>query len=345
MKPFKFLTFLIGAVLLLATSALNAVGIQTEIKMPPGQTLQVNGIANEIWVNYIIGNLFKDNSFLTKCHDESEYVLGGAVVHIPQAGAKPNVVKNRTVYPATMVRRTDTDITYAIDEYSTDPTHITDAEAKEISYDKINSVLGEHIAALTENYADDLLYKWAPTLAAQMVRTTGSASSTALAPGATGTRKKFVKADLQAARAVMNKNNIPLEERYALIPTDMYMQLIEDADLLVRDGASGGEIDLKNGIVMKLYGFNIMERSATTVYDNTGTPVPKAPGAATATTDNLSILCWQKHAVAKALGSTKFFETIGNAENYGDVYSAAVRLGGRKRRTNGEGVVAIIQAA
>jgi|ERR1019366_5563719 hypothetical protein len=304
-------------------------------------SIVLNAIQQEFWVNYIIGNLFKDNSFLMKCFDESDSVLAGSVVHIPQAGAKPTVVKNRSSFPATMVKRTDTDITYPLDVYSTDPTLITNAEEKEISYNKIDSVLGEHVSSLNESFSDDLLFKWAPTLAGNIINTTGDSVATALAPSATGNRNKFTKEDLKAAQRLMNKQNIAKEDRYALCPTDLYAQLMEDKELIRRDGVMGGEIDLKEGIVLRLFGFALMERSDTTVYDVTN--APKAPAASGTTTDNMAVICWQKNAVAKAMGSAKFFESIGLAENYGDTYSAEIKLGGRSRRANGAGVVAIVQ--
>jgi hypothetical protein len=308
-----------------------------------GGTILTMAIQQEIWVDYIIGNLFKDNSFLTKCYDESDNVLAGSVVHIPQAGAKPTVVKNRSSFPATVVQRTDTDITYTLDVYSTDPTLITNAESKEISYDKIDSVLGEHVTSLEDTYADDMLYKWAPTVAGQITPTTGALVATSLAPSATGTRKKFLKEDLKKAQTIMNKQKISKQDRYALFPTDLLQELMEDADLMKRDGVNGNELDIKNGVIMKLYGFNIMERSDTTIYSVAN--APKAPGAAAAVTDNQAVICWQKNCVAKAKGSATFFENTGDATYYGDVYSAEVKLGGRKRRTGGEGVVAIVQVA
>lgn len=330
---------IIPAGIVLATGVVHGV---INHYVPAQSGIAFMAIQQEFWVNYIIENLFKDNMFITKCFDESDSVLSGSVVHIPQGGAKPTVVKNRSSFPATVVQRTDTDITYTLDVYTTDPTLITDAETKEISYQKVDSVLSEHMSGLNESIADQILYKWAPTAAGQIITMTGSAVATALAPGATGTRTKFLKEDLKKAQQNMNKANIAKEDRYALFPTDVLAQLLDDADLIKRDGVNGNETDLKNGIVLKLYGFNIMERSDTTVY-TTGN-VPKAPGAATATTDMCAVICWQKNAVAKALGTTKFFETVGAAEFYGDVYSAQVKMGGRKRRTGGEGVVAIVQA-
>jgi hypothetical protein len=54
-------------------------------------------------------------------------------------------------------------------------------------------------------------------------------------------------------------------------------------------------------------------------------------------------MCWQKEAVARALGERKFFDKTDDPEYYGDVYSALLRAGGRRRRTGDEGVIAIIQ--
>lgn len=298
-------------------------------------------VQKENWVNYIIENLFKDNEFLTKCYREDDAVLNGTVVHIPQAGAKPIVRKNRSTLPGVAVQRADSDVTYALDWFTTDPTVITDAEKAEVSYDKMGSVIGEHVETMTDTIADDILYKWAPTLAAQILRTTGTADNVALAPGANGNRKALLSKDLRNAQAQMNKAGISKADRYALIPEDMMTQLMADTAL------TGSQIqlllDAKEGKVVKLFGFEIMTRVHAGIYDNTGTPVPKDPSAATATTDNLAVLCWQKNALALARGTVDFYENKKDALYYGDVYSAGVRCGGRKRRNLGEGVVAIVQ--
>ena len=300
-------------------------------------------ITVELWVQYIQENFFKDDEFMSKCFDESDAVLGGAVVHLPQAGAKPTVVKNRTRgVAATATLRTDSDITYALNDFTTDPTVITEAESKEISYDKMGSVLSEHMETLRETVGDDLLIQWCANLATgSILRTTGTAVATALAPSATGTRLKFLKEDLARAQTLMNKQNVSKADRYALIPSDMMAQLKEDADLKTRDFAL--ELNLKDGVIGRLYGFNIMERSATPVFTNATPPVVKALGAAAAATDNLAVICWQKNAVAKALGAVKFFENTDDPTFYGSLYSAFLKMGGRARRTGNEGVVAIVQ--
>ena len=86
-------------------------------------------IQKEIWQDHIEGNLFKGNECINAVTIADSYVIQGKVVHIPQAGALPNVVKGRTSLPATVVQRTDTDVTYTLDEYTTDPILIPNAEA------------------------------------------------------------------------------------------------------------------------------------------------------------------------------------------------------------------------
>lgn len=308
-------------------------------------------IQREFWVNYIIDNLFKDNLHLENCFKADDFVIGGAVVHIPQAGGKPNVETNRSSLPATVVKRTDVDIVYVLNEFTTDPTLISKTMQESISYDKIGSVIGEHVNTLAETIGDDIIYQWLrefaftgsqTTAAAPVIRTTGAAVAAHL-PSATGNRKLFLKEDLKRARFLMNKANVLKTDRFAIIPSDLLDQLQDDEDLKKRDSAL--ELDMANGSIGRLYGFEILERSSTAVYSNAATPVVKAPGATAAGTDNDSVICYQRNAVECARGETNLFEDNNNPEYYGDIYSALVRMGGRKRRKAAEGIIAIVQDA
>lgn len=325
---------------LFAASAINFFYMQANPNAFHG-TMNM-AIAQEFWVNYIINNLFKQNPHLERCFKEDDYVLGGSVVHIPQAGAKPTAVKNRSSFPATIISRTDTDITYPLDLYDVPPTVIRDAEQAELSYNKMDSVYGEQVAALREIIGDDILFKWSAEALASMVRTTGGAVAAHL-DSATGNRKLFTSNDLKKARTLMNKQNIPKEDRYCLLSSELLDQLQSDTTLQARD--FGGELDFKNGVIARLWGFEILERSSVLRYTDATTPVRVAIDAAGAAAHNDSALCWQKNALASAMGDVKFFEDLKNPEHYGDIYSANVRMGGRKRRTNAEGVIQIIQAA
>jgi hypothetical protein len=301
-------------------------------------------IQKEIWQDHIEGNLFKNNEFLLASTDAGQYVLQGKVVHIPQAGAAATVVKNRSSVPATVVQRTDTDITYVLDEFTTDPILIPNAETFELSYNKRESVLGEYESSLRQTVADNLLIDWSPSAATGLViRTTGVSTSTHLT-GTTGNRKKFTVNDLKNAQLQLNKQNIPMEGRYSLISADMFQQLTDDMSATqYRDFSAA--YDVKDGVLGRLFGFNIMMRGGVVTYTDDTAPVVNAYGAAANTDDNDGVLCWQISAVERALGQISFYERIGDPTFYGDIYSVGVRMGARKRRNDAKGIVAIVQAA
>nr|WP_293845848.1 phage capsid protein [uncultured Arsenicibacter sp.] len=295
-------------------------------------------LEKEIWVRDIIGNLYKNNDFLDRAYNGDANVLNGKVVHIPVAAAASGASKNRAVLPAAVNRRSDTDITYALDEYTSNPILIPNIDNIQLSYDKRASVMQEDMAYIRQLVADWMLRNWAT--ATNITRTTGAATL-GMAPGATGNRKALLKEDLKNIRYMMNKANIPNEDRVAVIPSDMMNSLLDDADLKKRDRAL--ELDMKGGVVSRLYGFDLIERSATTVYTNAATPAAKDPGAATAVTDNLAVQCWQVNSVERALGAVDMFEKLGDPTYYGDIYSFLVMMGGRIRRD--VGVWSIVEAA
>lgn len=299
-----------------------------------------SGIQREIWENDIVENLFKNNQFLNNAFNADQYVNQGKVVHIPNAGDAPDVVKNRSTLPATVTTRTDTDITYNLDEFTSDPIRIPYAETVELSYDKRQSVTSEAQSKLRQVIAEYMLVNWAPA-AAQAIKTTGDATA-ATAPSATGNRKLITLADLKSAMTQMNKDSVPMEDRCALFSADMYDQFINGLTATqYRDFSQA--FDEKSGILGRLYGFNIMMRSTVLIYDSSY--AAKAVGATGATTDNEAVLCWQKNSVERALGEVKFFEDLGNPTYYSDIYSFLVRMGGRIRRNDKKGVLVIAQAS
>ncbi|MRM86424.1 hypothetical protein D1002_11130, partial [Riemerella anatipestifer] len=116
------------------------------------------GLEKEIWKSTIEEKLLQDNSFLNHISDVSEdNIVNGKIVHIPQAGEPSKVVKNRTIFPAEVKRRNDGEVLYKIDEYSTDPVYISNAETVELSYDKRRSVLDRDVENLSEDVAEGML--------------------------------------------------------------------------------------------------------------------------------------------------------------------------------------------
>lgn len=298
----------------------------------------------EIWNEYIAENIYKNNEFLQYAWNADDKVLVGKVVHIPQSGAASNVVKNRSSLPATVTKRQDTDVTYALDEYTTDPRLISNAEECELSYDKLNSVMTDDMGALRQTVADNMLINWAP--ATNIIRTTGGANAVQVAvpylPSQIGARYSCHHEDVEAAMTFLNAQDIPMEDRYALLSARMYSQLIKSLSATQYTDFSRA-YDPKTGVMGELHSFKIMQRSTVLVYNNAATPVVKAYGASGAATDNDASIFWQKNALERALGEVQTFEQEKAPQYYGTVMSFLLRMGGRIRRADEKGIVALVQ--
>lgn len=293
----------------------------------------------EIWQDAIKEHLFASNVFLNYLRNADEYVVGGSIVHIPQSGGPANVERNRSVYPAPIVRRGDTDIVYALDTFTTDALHIPYAESVEVSYDKTMSVIRENASNLVEVAGDWLIWHLIQNATAnEMFASTGEAS-VASAPGATGNRREFHVNNLKAMKVLFNKQNIPSQRRYCLATPDMLDQLSNDKDLKY---AFQNAYNLREGSLPRIEGFQLIERSK--VARLTNALGVKLPNSANAVDDRDVALCWQQDALERAMGSVMMFQQQGAPEYHGDLYSFLIRLSGRACRADNKGYGLIYRA-
>ncbi len=300
----------------------------------------------EKWVPYIIERLWKNNMFLNRAWSDDEYVVNNSLVHIPQPGSAPTVSKNNGTYPVAAVQRTDTDITYGLDAYTTAPSLIPQVDVDDISYDKIASIIEDHYGFLYQNMADDMLYKWTNGLPGANIISTLGAATAATVSGQTGNRLAMTYRELQLARLALNKQNIPAEGREAIIQSDMLDQMINSLSLTqYRDFSR--EYDASSGSIGTLFGFNITERSTTATIQaalSGGNAVANDFETVAAATDNVACLCYHKNAVTRAIGEKRMFQRPNDPLYYGDIYSMLIRMGGQRRRADNAGIVAIVQA-
>ncbi len=293
------------------------------------------GIQKEIWLDAIVEQLFAQNDFLSKSFNADEFVNQGRTVHIPNAGAASKVEKNRTTLPASVKVRADKDLTFNLDEFTTDPIRIPHADTVELSYNKRNSVIKTDKAKLKEAVSEAILYSWLPTTS---LPTTGEAVGAHLA-GATGNRKLFTKKEIRQTMNLFNKQNIPQTGRFLLCDAEMYGQLLDD---LTEKEASAFHslVDVANGVLGKIDGFSVMMRSRVGRANGSGKKEWSVAGAAT---DSALALAWHEDSVCRALGEVNMFENENDPTFYGDIYSFLARCGGRAMREDVAGLVAIKQ--
>lgn len=302
---------------------------------------QLNVITDmKVWNKYIVEKLRKVNDYLRYTSDESSSVLGGAVVYIPQAGSDPTILINDFNYPDVAVVRTDSDVNYALDYYRTKPNFVPWSEIQTISYDKIDSVVKGHTNALAEKVGDVIVTKWAPNLDTSKVFTTGG--DITLVGSQTGTRRGFEPSDLKSAMIRMNVANIPKKGRVCLIDDNMY-EYFYDQLTASQMNAYNQFADNANGVVGRLHGFDIITRSSVLQYPSGTNQACEAAGSTLDAGDKLASICWHPDMVASAVGEAKAFQDKDNPLYYGDIWSFILRCGGRAKRADGLGVIAIVQ--
>lgn len=298
-------------------------------------------LQKEIWVNHLVELLFPDNSFMMKSFNGDIYVKDGKFVHIPSEDDLPGVKKNRAKGSAADVEMlTDQSIKFAIDEYTSNPVLIPNAENYELSYDKRKSVLSRSKNALSKDIANDFIKAWSPKNAGRILETTG-ASVKAHTKNATGNRKALCRADVLAAMALFNDEDIPQEGRYMLVDAIMHAQLLEDLTEAQKQSFLASA-DAQKGVLGELFSFKFMLRSKGALYDNA--KAPKGLNEAGAATDCAAALAWHEDYVCRCLGEHEMFDDEGNPMYYGDIMSFLVRASGSPMTTSERGQLAIKQA-
>lgn len=296
-----------------------------------------------IWQNTLVENFYPANSFASKSVDDSVYVKAKKVI-VPNAGEPSKVKKNRTTKPASVNESADKDLEYEIDELTTDPIHIPDVDTVELSYDKRTSVISNDRLQLQNAAFVNLLERWGkgvPT--ANVLLTTGTVERNAhTSPTATGKRKRITKEDVLSIMTRMNADDVPEDGRFLLLDAYMYADLL--ADLSESDKwLFQNSADVQTGVLGKLYGLNIMQRSKV---------LRIKPDKSHLSWDEDDVagelaaaLAWQEQSVSRALGEVKMFDSTNNPLYYGDIYSFLLRTGGSVRRYDKKGVYLLAEAA
>lgn len=295
-------------------------------------------LLQEIWISQIQENLYPNNSFINYAVDHSQYIIG-KTVHIPQANGTPSVTKNPTSFPLTVIQRTDLDFTYTVDGYVTDPIFVSDIEAVQLSYDKMGSLLRNTNQTLQKYVADSTLVNWASTAWSSITHTTGSGSTVALAPSATGSRNAITGADFASMKLLMDKHNIPQDSRYVVIDAQLYNQVLNDPT--IKQQYSFGNATQQNGNVPFLYGFEIIMRSAVVSTTSGGTI--NAVGATGAASDNLGAIFFHKDFVSVAKGGIDIYYQAKSPQFISDVVTAKIMFGASALRKDGKGVYLLTQ--
>ncbi len=291
----------------------------------------------EIWVKSIIEGIFANNTFAARSVDHSEWV-DNKTVHVPNAGAAPNVEKNRTEFPAKVTQREDVDLTYQMDEFTVDPVRISHAEQVELSYSKRESIIRQSRRKLAQDVHDSLIYDWIPA-GVKVVETLGEAVKAHI-KGAIGNRNKMTKSTVEELQTLFDEQEMPEEGRCILLDARMYNQLMNSMTDAERNSFLVCA-DPARGVIGKYMGFDFYKRSKVAKAATDGTVKPWS--AADAATDCAAGLAWHEDCVSRALGESVLFDDEGNPLYYSDIISFLQRAGGSFIRADKKGIILIKQ--
>lgn len=293
-------------------------------------------IFTEIWAADIKEKLFPSNTFLGQCIREDVLVKNNRVHH-SESGDLPEVTIGQTLLPAAITKRTDIDLSYDVLPFRSKPERIERVEEIETNYSIRQLTLRNHVNQINRKMADFFPYAWAPNITANIKETTGNARIGS-APGATGQRKALKKEDILEVKLQMDSNDVPLVNRFILMPPQMLTDLLKDPQVLSKDYVETP--NLVTGSVGRLYGFEIYVRSLVGRYGADSTDA-KAVDATNEATDEAFALVWQKEQVRAALGDIKIFANENEPTLYGSYFSTESRAGGNRSFTDFTGVYSI----
>lgn len=197
----------------------------------------------EVWENQIMENFYPERSFLRRVKDFTTHVNANKL-HIPSAGIDPKVLINNNTYPIDVVGREDEDCEILLEKFETENTLVRRPEAIEYSYEKLESVIGQHRKTLQTHTAKKAIHAFAPltdSVDTPVITTTGEAYKG---------RKRLCANDILTLKERFDDALIPLENRWIVLSPKHV------TDLLKEDLALFKEItDLKNGEPFKFAGF------------------------------------------------------------------------------------------
>lgn len=241
--------------------------------------------------------------FLSRIPDVSQ-LLDANTINYTKIGAMPGVLIDNSVYPIASATRTDDGKVVSLRKLTTLGTIITRAEIHNLPYDKTNSVIGQHKESLLESYYQLSLHAFAPnanTTNMPVLVTTGASDGTG--------RKRLLKEDLIKFRRALNEAGVS-ECDLVLCP-----EHVEDI-MLWSQVFENQYHNIVSGIILPIYGFNIVPPIGYAPVYNAGTKV--AYGAAFNAAHVKASVAYVPKRMFRAYGSVEMFYTQATAAYHQD---------------------------
>ena len=139
----------------------------------------------------------------------------------------------------------------------------------------------------------------------------------------------------------MDGQGVRSDNRFLLLDYEMYWQLLADV------AYNAARVEVIGGLTATIdliYGFKVIQMpyvASVDTSDDIKTPAAAGGGFTFASTDRPIGLAIQKECVSFAMSPIEVFTDENNPTYYGSLLSSTVWAGGKYRRYDGKGVVAI----
>ena len=303
--PFGINPLFGGTLTAIISVALTAYTVLTGKAALPKWVL-FSGLLKEIWISRLMEKFYPEAEWLKRSQDFSGMVEYNTI-NIAEIGADPDVLVNNTAYPVSFADRADVPLQLPLDYYDTEGTVVRNAEALQLAYPKMDSVITQHGKALAKKQSAKAAWNYAPSA-------TGAYTPVLATSGATvNGRKTFSFQDIIAAAQSFDAMDVPQEGRVLVLSTQHKQDLLEQDVNLFKSFTNLG-----NGLIGKLYNFDIYVSTQTPTYNGT-TGAKNAWGAAAASTDVYASFYFLETEVMRAKGTMDMFSRLRDPEARGDI--------------------------
>lgn len=278
----------------------------------------------QVWTSQLMRNFYPEYLFLTYAQDFTNLVENDKI-HIPEMGSDPNVLLNNTTYPIAVTERVDIDQEITLDTFETENTMVRDAEAVEMAYDKVESVIYGHKQTLGSTTAQKAAHAFSPsdnTTETPVLFTTGADNGEGF--------KRMTPQDVLKLKKAFDLADIPLDDRYLVLDPNHVEDLIEFDLKAFKDIT-----DFENGKPRRFAGFNILTFSKNPQYNGT-TLVKLAFGAVNGVPSSFA---FHKKEVMKADGTIKMFANIDDPKERATILGFSKRFVALPIRNKGIGAI------
>lgn len=308
--------------------------------------------------------LFPDNTFWRGRARADQGADQNEAIEIPQAAtpvtstfgtiqaSQSNLDNANSLAP--LVRLND-EKSYSISTFGTNPVALQLSDLQSLSYNKRQELFREHQEVIATDISNFCAIQWASNSGQNdnIIESTGGTSRANLVTGSSvNSVRPFTKNDIINVKRLFHRQNIMgmAGSLYALITPEQWDDLLK-IDEFVDYDKTGRESKLREGLVGRLLGIEfLMPRhndalNANVVYSGgAGANQLKLAFNGTVAAHKSAAVFWHSGFVRYAAGRGMLYERRNDPVFKSDIMSADARFGATKSRTDGKGVVTLVEA-